>query len=47
MTLHSSFNPDDTKASPFDVQTQVAKDFTVIPPLPEVRGLLLYHYNYY
>jgi hypothetical protein len=37
MELHSSFDPESTKESIFDVQQRVAKQYTVLKPLEEVR----------
>lgn len=37
MELHSSFDPSG-KESVFDVQQRVARDYTVMKPLEEVRG---------
>ena len=40
MKLHSSYNPQNSdKLTPFDVYQNVAKQFAVIPPLPEDRFL--------
>merc|ERR1711912_230536 len=36
--LHHRYDPDGEK-SPFDVQREIAKDFTVIPPLEDDRFL--------
>lgn len=36
MELHSSFDPESTKESIFDVQQRVAKQYTVLKPLEEV-----------
>jgi hypothetical protein len=41
MELHSTYNPDDPSESPFDVQKRVAKDYTVMPPLPEVSSSMI------
>ena len=38
MTLHSKYDPNGN-VSPFDVQREIAKDYTVIPPLEEDRFL--------
>jgi oligopeptidase A len=38
MQLHSSFDPSGEKTC-FDVQHELAKEFTVVPPLPEDRFL--------
>ena len=39
MELHHRFDPSSSEQSPFDVQRRVAKDFTVMAPLPEDRFL--------
>lgn len=39
MELHYRYDPSSRDESVFDVQHRVAKDFTVMPPLPEDRFL--------
>jgi oligopeptidase A len=38
MTLHSTYDPSGPE-SPFDIQQEIAKDYTVLPPLTEDRFL--------
>merc|ERR1711988_1072605 len=39
MKLHSEFDPNSKNRTPFDVQKEIAKEYTVIPPLDEDRFL--------
>jgi oligopeptidase A len=39
MALHHDFEPDDPKASPFQMQKAIAARFAVIPPLEDDRFL--------
>lgn len=39
MELHHRYDPDEEARSPFDVQRELAKELTVLPPLPEDRFL--------
>ena len=39
MELHSKFDPDREDDTPFKLQQRMAKDFTVLPPLPDDRFL--------
>lgn len=39
MKLHSDYNPDDSKVSPFDVYQSIASNYAVVPPLKDDRFL--------